>query len=395
MIIKPKVRSFLCVTAHPKGCAKEVENQISYVKSKGIAMGPKRVLVIGSSTGYGLSTRIVSAFGCGAETLGVMFEREATNGKTASPGWYNTAAFENAAIKEGLKAKTINGDAFSNEIKAQVIEEIKAGMEQVDLVIYSLASPRRKDPLSGNVHKATLKPVGEDFKSITLDTDRKKIQEVHISPATDEDILNTQKVMGGEDWSLWMNQLKDAGVLAEGVRTIAYSYIGPDVTWPIYRNGTIGKAKEHLESTSSEINTLLKDLNGDSFIAVNKAVVTQASSAIPVVPLYVSLLFKIMKADGSHEGCIEQMDRLFRSVLNAKGGVPLDEEGRIRVDDWEMRSDIQNAVAELWPKVSSENLFEISDFVGYQEEFMHLFGFQIEGVDYDEDVNEVVSIPSI
>lgn len=395
MIIKPKVRSFLCVTAHPSGCAKEVENQIAYTQSKGPIDGPKRVLVIGSSTGYGLSTRIVSAFGCGAETLGVMFEREATNGKTASAGWYNTAAFENAALKEGLNCKTINGDAFSDEVKKQVIEEIKSGMGQVDLVIYSLASPRRTDPDTGEVYKATLKPVGETFRSVTLDTDRKKIQDVEIQPATEEDVLNTTKVMGGEDWVRWMDQLKDAGVLADGVRTLAYSYIGPDVTWPIYRNGTIGKAKEHLEGTAKDINQLLEDLGGDAYVAVNKAVVTQASSAIPVVPLYVSLLFKIMKADGSHEGCIEQMDRLFRDILKPGDNIPLDEAGRIRVDDWEMRDDIQKAVADLWEKVDSENLMEISDFAGYQQEFMHLFGFELEGVDYSKDVNEVVSIPSI
>jgi enoyl-[acyl-carrier protein] reductase/trans-2-enoyl-CoA reductase (NAD+) len=395
MIIKPKVRSFMCVTAHPEGCAKEVENQIALVKKNGKINGPKRVLVIGSSTGYGLSTRIVAAFGCGAETLGVMFERPSTNGKTASPGWYNTAAFEKAAIAEGLKAKTINGDAFSDEIKAQVIDEIKNGMGQVDLVIYSLASPRRTDPETGEVYKATLKPVGEKFSSITLDTDRKEIQNVEIEPATDEDVLNTQKVMGGEDWVRWIDQLKAAGVLAEGVRTVAYSYIGPDVTWPIYRNGTIGKAKEHLEQSARSITEALGSLKGDAYIAVNKAVVTQASSAIPVVPLYISLLFKIMKADGSHEGCIEQMDRLFRTCLYHGGSVPLDEVGRIRVDDWEMREDIQKAVAELWPKVTSENLIEISDFTGYQQEFLRLFGFEQEGVNYDLEVEEVVPIPSI
>ena len=385
----------MCVTAHPEGCAKEVENQIALVKKNGKINGPKRVLVIGSSTGYGLSTRIVAAFGCGAETLGVMFERPSTNGKTASPGWYNTAAFEKAAIAEGLKAKTINGDAFSDEIKAQVIDEIKNGMGQVDLVIYSLASPRRTDPETGEVYKATLKPVGEKFSSITLDTDRKEIQNVEIEPATDEDVLNTQKVMGGEDWVRWIDQLKAAGVLAEGVRTVAYSYIGPDVTWPIYRNGTIGKAKEHLEQSARSITEALGSLKGDAYIAVNKAVVTQASSAIPVVPLYISLLFKIMKADGSHEGCIEQMDRLFRTCLYHGGSVPLDEVGRIRVDDWEMREDIQKAVAELWPKVTSENLIEISDFTGYQQEFLRLFGFEQEGVNYDLEVEEVVPIPSI
>ncbi|MEX0331811.1 MAG: enoyl-ACP reductase FabV [Puniceicoccaceae bacterium] len=396
MIIKPKVRGFVCITAHPEGCARHVEQQIEYVKSQGaVEGGPKNVLVIGASTGYGLASRIAAAFGSGAATLGVFFERPATNGKPASAGWYNSAAFEAAASREGIYAASLNGDAFSDELKAQAIEIIKRDMGPIDLVVYSLASPRRTDPVDGETYRSTLKPIGEPFTANNLDTDRKKIAPVTIEPATEEEIVSTVKVMGGEDWERWMEQLEAAGLLAEGCHSVAYDYVGPEVTWPVYNNGTIGRAKKHLRATAQRLDAMLKIGRGAAFISVNKAVVTQASSAIPVVPLYISILFKIMKEEGIHEDCIHQIDRLFRTRMYAGSALKFDEEGRVRMDDWEMRPEIQEKVKTLWTQVNTDNIDQETDFAGYQENFLKLFGFGLEGVDYEADVDPEVAIPSI
>jgi len=395
MIIEPRMRGFICLTAHPEGCAQNVKNQIEYVKSKGAIDGAKKVLVIGASTGFGLASRITSAFGCNAATIGVFFEKEPSAGKTASPGWYNSAAFENEAQIAGLYAKSINGDAFSNEIKQQTIDLIKQDLGQVDLIIYSLASPVRMHPTTGVLHRSTLKPIGGTFTNKTVDFHTGNVTQVSIEPANQEDIDNTVVVMGGEDWSMWMTAMKEAGVLAEGATTIAYSYIGPEVTEAVYRKGTIGRAKDHLEATAFEITKDLTSLHGKAYVSVNKALVTQASSAIPVIPLYISLLYKIMKAEGIHEGCIEQIQRLYADRLYANKEIPLDENGRIRIDDWEMRSDVQERVAQLWLESTTESLPEIGDLNGYKQDFLNLFGFGFEGVDYLADTNEMVSLKSI
>jgi enoyl-[acyl-carrier protein] reductase/trans-2-enoyl-CoA reductase (NAD+) len=395
MIIEPRMRGFICLTAHPAGCEQNVKNQIAYVQSKGSIDGPKRVLVIGASTGFGLASRITSAFGSNAATLGVFFEKAPTEGKTASPGWYNSAAFEKEATKAGLYAKSINGDAFSNEVKQQAIDLIKADMGQIDLVIYSLASPVRMHPGTGVLHRSTLKPIGGTFTNKTVDFHTGNVTQVSIEPANQEDIDNTVVVMGGEDWSMWMNALKDANVLAEGATTVAYSYIGPEVTEAVYRKGTIGQAKDHLEATAFEISKDLATLNGKAYVSVNKALVTQASSAIPVIPLYISLLYKIMKAEGIHEGCIEQIQRLYAQRLYTGEAVPTDDKGRIRIDDWEMRDDVQAKVAALWKESTTESLPEIGDLAGYKQDFLNLFGFGFEGVDYLADANEMVQVPSI
>jgi enoyl-[acyl-carrier protein] reductase/trans-2-enoyl-CoA reductase (NAD+) len=395
MIIEPRMRGFICLTAHPKGCEQNVKNQIEYVKSKGKINGPKRVLVIGASTGFGLASRITSAFGSDAATIGVFFEKAPSEGKTASPGWYNSAAFEVEATKAGLYAKSINGDAFSNEVKQQTIDMIKADLGQIDLIIYSLASPVRQHPVTGVLHRSTLKPIGSTFTNKTVDFHTGNVTSISIEPANEEDIANTVVVMGGEDWSMWMDALKGAGVLAEGATTIAYSYIGPEVTEAIYRKGTIGRAKDHLEATAFEITEKLKDINGKGFVSVNKALVTQASSAIPVIPLYISLLYKIMKAEGIHEGCIEQIQRLYADRLYTGNAVPTDEKGRIRIDDWEMRPDVQERIAKLWLESTTETLVELGDLAGYKQDFLSLFGFGFKGVDYQADVNEMFMVPSI
>jgi len=395
MIIEPRMRGFICLTAHPKGCEQNVKNQIEYVKSKGKINGPKRVLVIGASTGFGLASRITSAFGSDAATIGVFFEKEPSEGKTASPGWYNSAAFEMEAQKAGLYAKSINGDAFSNQVKQQTIDMIKADLGQVDLIIYSLASPVRQHPVTGVLHRSTLKPIGSTFTNKTVDFHTGNVTTVSIEPANEEDIANTVVVMGGEDWSMWMDALKGAGVLAEGATTIAYSYIGPEVTEAVYRKGTIGRAKDHLEATAFEITEKLKDINGKGYVSVNKALVTQASSAIPVIPLYISLLYKIMKAEGIHEGCIEQIQRLYADRLYTGNAVPTDDKGRIRIDDWEMRADVQEKIAKLWSESTTETLVELGDLAGYKQDFLNLFGFGFEGVDYEADTNEMVMVPSI
>ncbi len=391
MIIKPKIRGFVCVTSHPDGCDSHIQEQIDYVKSQGaIGNGPKNILIIGSSTGYGLATRIAGAFGCGASTIGVFYERPSLKGKPASSGWYNSIAFEKKAHAEGLYAKSINGDAFSDEIKNQTIELIKQDLQQVDLIIYSLASPRRTHPKTGEVFKSELKPIGQTFNSKSLNTDKKEIFEIAIEPAAQEDIDSTKAVMGGEDWEMWIDALDKAGVIAEGATGLAYSYIGPEVTWPIYTNGTIGKAKEDLNNSTLKIDERLKKIGGRAIVSINKAVVTQASSAIPVVPLYNSILFKVMKEKGLHEGCIEQIYRLFNSQLYNNSNLELDELGRVRIDDLEMRADVQEEVAKIWTKITTDTLDELSDFAGYQSDFLKLFGFGYENVDYELDVDPVV-----
>jgi enoyl-[acyl-carrier protein] reductase/trans-2-enoyl-CoA reductase (NAD+) len=396
MIIEPRMRGFICLTAHPDGCAQNVKNQIEYVKSKGaINNAPKKVLVIGASTGFGLASRITAAYGANASTIGVYFEKEPKEGKTASPGWYNTAAFEKQAQADGLYAKSINGDAFSNEVKQQTINLIKADLGQVDLVIYSLASPVRTDPKTGITHRSTLKPIGSTFTDKTVDFHTGVVSEVTIEPANEDEINNTIAVMGGADWEMWVDDLKAAGVLAQGAVTVAYSYIGPAVTEPVYRKGTIGRAKDHLEATAFTISDKLADINGKAYVSVNKALVTQASSAIPVIPLYISFLYKTMKEQGIHEGCIEQIQRLFSERLYTNGDVPVDEKGRIRIDDWEMREDVQQKVAELWKTATTETLPQTGDLAGYKHDFLNLFGFDVADVDYQADANEMVEIPGL
>ncbi|MDA8527908.1 trans-2-enoyl-CoA reductase family protein [Opitutaceae bacterium] len=385
MVIKPRVRGFVCVTSHPEGCAAHIQQQIDYVKSKGaISDGPQNVLVIGSSTGFGLSSRVTAAFGCGAKTMGVFFERPSEEDRLGTAGWYNTIAFTEKARAEGLYARNFNGDAFSDEIKSEVLAAIKEDMGSVDLIIYSLASPRRTHPDTGAVHKSVLKPVGKSYSSRTVDTDKGIVSDVTIEPASDEEISDTVQVMGGEDWERWISALDDAGLIADGATSVAYSYIGPEVTWDIYKNGTIGLAKNHLEGSCGRIDAKLKGKGeGRAFISVNKALVSQASSAIPVVPLYISILYKIMKAQGTHEGCIEQMQRLFAERLYQGADLQLDDSGRIRIDDLEMQNDVQTQGAEIWPQVTTENLAELTDIAGYREEFLKMFGFGLPGVDYD------------
>ncbi|MEP4548064.1 MAG: enoyl-ACP reductase FabV [Saccharospirillum sp.] len=393
MIIKPKVRGFICTTAHPTGCALHVQEQIDYVKAHPpAAEGPKNVLVIGSSTGYGLASRIVSGFGFKANTLGVMFEKEPTERRTASAGWYNTRAYEKAATEAGLYAITFNADAFSHECKAEVIEEIKASMGKVDLVVYSLASPRRKDPDTGDVYMSTLKPIGEAVTRKSLNTDTREVSEVTLEPANDDEIANTIKVMGGQDWELWLKALADADVLAEGAKTTAYTYIGRELTFPIYGEATIGRAKEDLDRAAAAIDHSLKSsLGGSARVSVLKALVTQSSSAIPVMPLYISLLYRVMKEQGTHEGCIEQINTLLTGELySGKDELTLDEHGRVRVDLKELTDEVQSRVETLWHQVTTENLTELSDFEGYQREFFRLFGFGYDQVDYDQDVDPVV-----
>lgn len=396
MIIQPRTRGFICLTSHPEGCAENVKKQIEYVKSKGqINNGPKKVLVIGASTGFGLASRISAAFGSNAATIGVFFEKPGTAGRPGTAGWYNTAAFETEATKVGLYAKSINGDAFSDEIKKQTIELIKQDLGQIDLIVYSLASPRRTHPKTGVAYASVLKPIGEPFTNKTVDFHTGVVTNISIDPVKEQsDIDNTIAVMGGEDWKFWIEDLKAAGVLADGVKTVAYSYIGPELTYPIYRNGTIGMAKNDLEATVSTINELLKDKNGVSYVSVNKALVTQSSSAIPVVPLYISLLYKVMKEKGIHEGCIEQMQRLFAERLYATDA-QLDSEGRIRVDDLEMREDVQAEVAKLWAEVTTENIEAISDLAGYRRDFFNLFGFEFDGINYDQESDELTQVESI
>lgn len=390
MIIKPKVRGFICTNAHPVGCAANVQAQINYTKAQGkITNGPKNVLVIGASTGYGLASRITAAFGAGANTLGVFFEKPASDKKTGSAGYYNAAAFEKAAHAADLYAKSINGDAFSSACKVQVIDLIKQDLGKIDLVVYSLASPRRTDPLTGITHNSVLKPIGKTYTAKNLNTDTLKIADMTLEPANDEEIAHTVKVMGGEDWELWIEALQNAGVLAEGCKTVAYTYLGEKLTWPIYGHATIGKAKEDLDRASTALNKKLSPIGGQANVAVLKALVTQASSAIPIMPLYISILYKVMKAEGSHEGCIEQLQRLFTEGLYT--ATPrLDDYNRLRMDNLELDAVIQEQVEAIWPSVTEENLFELTDYKGYNAAFLNLFGFGAEGVDYEADVDALV-----
>lgn len=395
MIIKPRIRGFMCVTAHPAGCEANVKQQIEYVQAQGaFGAGPKKVLVIGASTGYGLAARITAAFGYGAATLGVFFEKPGEEGKTGTAGWYNSAAFHKFAEGKGLYAKSINGDAFSDEIKQKTIEVIRQDLGQVDLVVYSLASPRRKHPKTGEVFSSTLKPIGQSLTQRGLDTDKVIIKEITLEPATQAEIDNTVAVMGGEDWQMWIDALAAAGVLAPGAKTTAFTYLGEKVTRAIYWNGTIGAAKKDLDKKVLDIRAKLGASGGDARVAVLKAVVTQASSAIPVMPLYLAMLFKIMKANGTHEGCIEQLVELYKD--NLYGATPrLDEEGRIRTDYKELEPAVQDEIEKTWNLVENDNINTLTDFASYRQEFLRLFGFDIAGVDYEADVDPVTPIANV
>lgn len=393
MIIKPKIRGFICTTTHPVGCEENVKEQIAYTKAQGpIANAPKRVLVIGSSSGYGLSSRIAAAFGGGAATIGVFFEKPGTEKKPGTAGWYNSAAFDKLAKEEGLYSKSLNGDAFSNEAKQKTIDLIKEDLGQIDMVVYSLASPVRKMPETGEVIRSTLKPMGETYTATAVDTNKDVLIEASIEPANEQEVEDTVKVMGGQDWELWINALSDAGVLADGCKTVAYSYIGTEITWPIYWHGALGQAKMDLDRAAKELDAKLAENGGSANVAVLKSVVTQASSAIPVMPLYIAMVFKKMREEGVHEGCMEQIHRMFTQRLYKADGsaAEVDEENRLRLDDWELRDDIQKHCRELWPNVTNENLFEVADYQQYKDEFLKLFGFGIESVDYDADVNPLV-----
>jgi enoyl-[acyl-carrier protein] reductase/trans-2-enoyl-CoA reductase (NAD+) len=395
VVIHPKVRGFICVTAHPVGCEKNVLEQIGITKAKGAAAnGPKRVLVIGASTGYGLASRITAAFGFGAATLGAFFEKPSSDSKPGTAGWYNSAAFDKLAKRAGLYSRSINGDAFSNETRERAIELIKNEMGgPIDLVIYSLASPVRKLPDSGEVVRSTLKTIGKPFTASSVDTNKDAVVQVTVEPANEQEIKDTVAVMGGEDWALWIDALSQAGVLADNASTVAYSYVGTEITWPIYWHGTIGQAKQHLDDTAQALNQRYAAQHLHAYVGVMKSVITQASSAIPVIPLYISMVFRIMKDKGIHEGTIEQANRLFHDVLYRQDGTPppTDDEGRLRLDDWEMRDDVQQACKALWPQVNTENLWELTDYAGYKQEFLRLFGFGLKDVDYNADVNPDVS----
>jgi enoyl-[acyl-carrier protein] reductase/trans-2-enoyl-CoA reductase (NAD+) len=393
MVITPKIRGFICTTTHPTGCDLNIRQQIELTQQKGaVENGPKKVLVIGSSSGYGMSSRIAAAFGSGAATIGVFFEKAATEKKTGTAGWYNSAAFEKYAAEAGLYAKSINGDAFSNEARDQVIQLIKDDLGEIDMVVYSLASPVRKMPDSGEVIRSVLKPIGETYYSTAIDTSHDAIINTEIEPASEEEIANTVTVMGGEDWELWIHALSDAGVLADNARTVAYSYIGSDITWPIYWHGALGKAKEDVDRAAQALNAKLSVKGGGANVAVLKSVVTQASSAIPVMPLYLSMVFKVMRQEGIHEGCMDQIYRLFAERLynNLNPADLVDDNNRLRLDDWELREDVQQACRDLWPQITTENLFEMSDYQLYKNEFLKLFGFGIDGVDYEADVSPLV-----
>ena len=395
MVIQPKIRGFICTNAHPVGCAEHVKEQIEYVKALGpVANGPKNVLVIGASTGYGLASRITAAFGSAAKTLGIFFEKEPTESKTASAGWYNTAAFEQAANAAGLWNKHLNGDAFTDELKSQAIDIISKEMGKIDLVVYSLAAPRRKDPVSGEVFSSVLKPIGQAYTARTLNTSKREIEEVSVEPANDDEIYQTVKVMGGEDWERWLDQLNAAGVLADNCQTVAYTYIGKELTWPIYGKATIGKAKEDLDRAASAITDKLSAKKGKAYVASLKALVTQASSAIPIMPLYISLLYRVMKEEGTHEGCIEQINGLFRQGLYSDAPL-MDDAGRLRMDGKELSAHIQQAVKDLWGQVTTDTIDTLTDYKGYHNEFLRLFGFGYNHVDYDADVSPMVPLHNI
>jgi len=398
MIITPKIRGFICTTTHPTGCDLNIKQQIEFTQQKGaIKNGPKKVLIIGASSGYGMSSRIAAAFGSGAATIGVFFEKAATERKTGTAGWYNSAAFEKYAAEAGLYAKSINGDAFSNEARDQVIQLIKDDLGEIDMVVYSLASPVRKMPDSGEVIRSVLKPIGETYRSTAIDTSRDVIINAEIEPANEAEIADTVTVMGGEDWELWINALSAAGVLADNARTVAYSYIGSDITWPIYWHGALGKAKEDVDRAAHALNAKLSANGGGANVAVLKSVVTQASSAIPVMPLYLSMVFKVMRQANIHEGCMDQIYRLFADRLynNLNPAELVDDNNRLRLDDWELREDVQQACRDLWPQITSENLSEMSDYRLYKSEFLKLFGFGIDGIDYEADVDPLVEFNPI
>lgn len=398
MIIKPKIRGFICTTTHPTGCEANVLEQINYTKAQGkIANGPKRVLVVGSSSGYGLSSRIAAAFGSDAATIGVFFEKPGTETKPGTAGWYNSAAFDKFAKAEGLYSKSINCDAFSHEAKNKVIELIKEDLGQIDMVVYSLASPVRKMPDTGEVIRSSLKPIGETYTATAVDTNKDTIIEATVEPASEQEIADTVTVMGGQDWELWIKALSEAGVLADGCKTVAYSYIGTEITWPIYWHGALGKAKMDLDRAAHALNDQLSATGGSANVAVLKSVVTQASSAIPVMPLYIAMVFKKMREQGVHEGCMEQIYRMFSQRLYKADGsaAEVDSDNRLRLDDWELRDDIQQHCRDLWPQVTTENLSELADYREYKEEFLKLFGFGIAGIDYDADVNPFVEFDVI
>ena len=394
MIVKPRIRGFICTTAHPTGCAAHVQSQIDYVRSRtALATGtPKRVLVLGCSGGYGLSSRVTAAFGGGAATLGVSFEKAPADNKTASAGWYNNIAFERAAEQAGLYAKTLDGDAFSDAMKTRVIDEIKAGMGQIDMLVYSLASPVRQHPRTGVLHRSSIKPLGEALHIKSVHVDRGEVIEVDLEPATPEETANTVAVMGGEDWEFWIDALMGANLLAPGFRTLSYTYIGTELTWPIYWEGTLGKAKEDLDRAAQAMQPKLAGIGGDARVAVLKAIVSQASSAIPVVPLYVALLFKVMKARGDHEDCIRHIHRMFATQLQAGATLRLDEVGRIRMDDIELLPDIQAEVQRRWALVNTGNLAELGDLSGFREDFLKIFGFGFAGVDYEAEVDPTLGV---
>jgi enoyl-[acyl-carrier protein] reductase/trans-2-enoyl-CoA reductase (NAD+) len=395
MVIKPKIRGFICTNAHPAGCEAHVKEQISYVKSQANSKtGPKNVLVLGASTGYGLASRINAAFAHNASTLGVFFEKPPTERKTGSAGWYNTAAFQQAADDAGVYSKNINGDAFSHAIKAQAIETIKADMGKIDLVIYSLASPRRTNPDTGEVYTSVLKPIGQSVTTKNLNTTKRTIDSITVEAANDAEIQGTIDVMGGADWELWLNALKEADVLAQGVKTVAYTYIGKELTWPIYGKATIGKAKDDLDRAATAINNATASLDGQARVTSLNAVVTQASSAIPIMPLYISTMFKVMKADGTYEGCIEQISNLFKE--NLYGDSPrLDEYGRFSQNYKELEDDVQKRITDIWHSVETDTIDDLTDYIGYHNEFLKLFGFGVDGVDYDEDLSPEVAINNL
>lgn len=395
MIIQPKTRGFICTTAHPEGCAKQVQQQIDYVKAHKKLSGPVNVLVIGASTGYGLASRITAAFGAGANTIGVFFDKPAEGARTASAGWYNSAALEQAAAEQGLKSFSIVGDAFSDSIKTKTIELIKKEFGTVDLVVYSVASPRRTHPVTGETFSSVIKPVGSAYTNKTMNFHSGEVSTVTIEPATEDEVRQTIAVMGGEDWGMWIDQLQEAGALADGATTVAYSYIGPEVTHPIYKDGTIGQAKNDLEKTAIALNEKLNATGGRAFVSVNKALVTQSSSAIPVVPLYISALYRVMKEKELHENCIQQMYRLFSEHLYNGGAAAADGSHLIRIDDWEMREDVQTEVMKRWSTIETANVPELADLAGYQDDFFNLFGFRTEGVDYEADSEPAVDIPNL
>lgn len=392
MIIKPRTRGFICTTAHPAGCAHQVQQQVNYVQSQGQFTGPRKVLVIGASTGYGLAARVAAAFGAGAATVGVYRPSIASETRTASAGWYNSAAFEEMAYTYGLRSYSVCGDAFTTETKERTVELIRRELGQVDLVIYSVASARRTDPQTGAVHQSVLKPIGSPYTNTTVNFHTGELSTVQIEPATEAEIDDTVHVMGGEDWRLWIEALRDSGVLAADAVTLAFSYIGPELTQAVYRDGTIGRAKDHLEATALQLNEQLAPTGGRAYVAVSKGLVTQSSSAIPVVPLYISVLYKVMKEQGLHEGCIEQAYRLYKDFLYNPEGTPVDGQGRIRIDDHEMSHAVQTEVDRIWPMLSTENVYEYSDLAGYRREFFQLFGFESGGVDYEADTDPVVAI---